>query len=245
MIAKRIEELAARFWEDVGEQEPFPRDLELTIHLTKPAVAVVPLLRLRPGEISAWLGVRGYQLCVDTNERWLDGCLYASKGIVFLFVEETLEPERRRVAIAHEFGHFLADYEQPRRRAERRLGPALLPVLDGERLPTPAEQLAACLADVAARPHVHFMDRTKDGAYVEPVSEAERTADDLALELLAPWREVLKTGQAKNTWPANVAGWQDGLERHFGLPRDRAKYYAAKLWRLAQARRSFSETLGM
>ena len=71
---------------------------------------------------------------------------------------------------SHEFGHFLADYEAPRERIRRRLGPGLLAVLDGKQNATPAEQLGATLAGVELGAHVHFMDRAPGGTYSEAVN---------------------------------------------------------------------------
>ncbi|MBI3408173.1 MAG: hypothetical protein HY040_07440 [Planctomycetes bacterium] len=245
MISDRIETLAAKFWEEAGTEEPFPRNLEVAIHKAKPSVAIVSLERLCPQAVRVWLAVRDHQVWLVTKDRWVDGCLYACKGIVFLFVEQTLGPDHRRVTIAHEFGHFLADYEEPRRRADRRLGPSLLSVFDGDRPPTAPEQLSACLADVSVEPHVHFMDRMADGSFVQPVSQVERTANELAFELLAPWRIVFGTMRTARPWPGAAIEWRQHLEEQFGLPRNWAGHYAEDLRRLARARRSFTEALGM
>lgn len=245
MISKRIERLAATFWEEAGAEEPFPRNLELPIHYAKPSVAVVPMEQLRPDAICVWLAAHGHDVRVVTKDRWVDGCLYATKGVVFLFFEARLTADHRRVVIGHEFGHYLADYEDPRRRTVRRLDRSLLSVFDGERLATEQEILSATLADVSAEPHVHFMDRSEDGTFEEPISHVERTANALALELLAPWRVVVRVMQSSSRGLGAVADWQECLERHFGLPHSWAGYYAQELWRLTRARRSFSEALGM
>src|SRR5437870_8821299 len=176
MISQRLEDLVAAFWEEAG-QESFPRELECALLGAKPTLAIRRLPRLCPQTIQDWFMEHGHAVEIATPHRWLDGCFYASKGSSFIFVEEILPPECRRIVIAHEFGHFLAHYEAPRRRVERRLGSSLSPILDGERRPSPPEQLAACLAGLTTEPYVHFMDRNDDGSYVEPVSEVERTAD--------------------------------------------------------------------
>jgi hypothetical protein len=244
MISQRLEDLVAAFWEEAGK-EPCPRDLECAIMAAKPTIAIRSLRRLCPQTVQDWLIERGHTVGLTTPHRWLDGCFYASKGISFIFVEESLSPEYRRIVIAHEFGHFLAHYEAPRRRIERRLGSSLSPILDGERQPAPPEQLAACLAGVTTEPYVHFMDRNADGSYVEPVSEVERTADELALEIVAPWRTVSAMMRTVCTGSGDVGDWQRLLENHFGLPRGWAEHYANRLFRAARGRLSFSQALGL
>jgi hypothetical protein len=182
---------------------------------------------------------------MQTHERRLNGCLYAVKGRAFIFVDTDVSPDQRRVVLGHEFGHFLLDYEAPRERAARRLGPTLLPVLDGERRATASEQLSATLAGLSMEPYVHFMDRNPDGSYVEPVNEVERRADAISLELLAPWRTVFAGMQGKCTWPGQIAEWEEYLATYFGLPRGWAHHYAARLVSKARGRLTFSQALGL
>ncbi len=243
MINKRIADLAERFWEEAGQEEPFPRRLEALIPVVKP-VAVVSLPGLCPEAVESWLRRHGHAAEVGTRQRWLDGCLYANKGDGFLFVEETLPVDQRRVIVAHEFAHFLAEHEAPRRRMQRRLGPSLLQVLDADRTPTAAERLAASMVDVSTEPFVHFMDRAPDGEYVEPVTEVERRADELGLELLAPWRAVFAVMRGRRPWPGGAAGWTNVLQSQFGLPRTLATHYAERLRTMARGRLSFSAALG-
>ncbi|HEV3449195.1 MAG TPA: hypothetical protein VG099_31450 [Gemmataceae bacterium] len=245
MISHHIEGLAARFWEEYGKEEPFPRDLECVILRAKPSLAIISLPRLSPAAVRSLLARRGHLVALDTAERWLNGCFYACKDLSFIFVEEGLTSEWRRAVIAHEFGHCLAHYETPRRRVTRRLGASVLPVVDGVRRATGAEELSASLAGVRIESYVHFMDRNPDGTYIEPVNQAERDADDLGLELLAPWRAVSAVVRKNGRWPGLPGDWQETLVRHFGFPRSLASYYGDCLLRSARGRLTFSQALGL
>ena len=139
MISKWLEDLAADFWELAGEESPFPRDLEHLIHTTKPVTAI-HLAQLRPQAVRDWLAWRRFPIDIEAADRPLNGCLIARQERGFLFVEESLPPDDERLIVAHEFAHFLADYEFPRTRACRRVGPGLLSVFDGPRQATPAER---------------------------------------------------------------------------------------------------------
>jgi hypothetical protein len=245
MISSPLQQLAAQFWEELGEEERFPRDLELPIHYAKPTLAVVPLARLCPAAIKDWLATRNHCVTLTTPNRWLNGCFYANRGRSFIFVERSLTAECRRLVIAHEFGHFLAHYEAPRRRAERRLGPGIFPLLDGERSATTSEEFSASLAGITIDSYLHFMDRNPDGTYLEPVDQAEQTANELGLELLAPWRAVFAFVRSKGPWPGSITVWEDTLIEQFGLPASWARIYAMQLIAAARGRLEFSQALGL
>jgi Zn-dependent peptidase ImmA (M78 family) len=243
MSRKWIEDLASGFWTSVGSEEPFPRSLEHTIRCARP-FDIVRLPGLCPRVILRWLERQRYLLPLQTKERRLNGCLLVLKGMAFVFVEEGLAADDARMIVAHELAHYLAEYEEPRERARRRMGPALLEVFDGERPPTQAEQLQAALAGVALGVHDHYMERRSDSTYPEPVSQVERTANELALELIAPWRTVLAVLRAQGPLPGEATSWEKLLRERFGLPASWAAPYARQLLMAARQRRTFSETLG-
>jgi hypothetical protein len=245
MISRRIQALAEDFWEEVGKKPSFPRDLECAILYAKPTVAIIPLAQLSPALIRDWLVSRRHSFELETPERQLDGCFYADRDVSFIFVRDSLSPEYHRLVVAHEFGHYLAHYEAPRRRIVRRLDAGLLAVLDGERLPMPTEQISATLTGVRISSYLHFMDRTPDGALRLPVSEAERMADGLALELIAPWRAVFAAVRAAGRWPGSKTLWHKTLMSEFGLPGPWAEHYADCLLQMPTGRRTFTQSLGL
>lgn len=213
---------ASAFWDRVGEEPPFPRDLSLGLPLALPlALVVLPALALR--RIEDWLEQRGppYRfLCAD---RRLRGCLVAHEGIGFLFVDGADTVDERRFTIAHEVAHFLADYLRRRAAALAKLGPSILDVLDGRRPPTRTEQIDAVLADCPIGVHVHLLERDGHAVAIDAVEER---ADHLACELLAPAEDV------RSRMTSSVVDEEDialTLRTAFGLPPRPAAAYARRL----------------
>ena len=201
MTSKRIEDLASGFWQCAGEEDPFPRTLEHTIRCSKP-VDVVRMPGLCSQAIQRWLDRLRYRFPLPLMPRWLNGCLLIFRGMGFVFVEESLGTDDFRMILAHEFAHYLAEYDAPRDRARRRLGPALLSIFDRDRPPTPGEKLQAALAGVELGAHVHYMERLPDSTFSPAVSQVEQTANELALELVAPWRAVMAEMRSRGPLPA-------------------------------------------
>ena len=244
MTSKWIETLAADFWDEAGAEEPFPRSLEGVIVVTKP-VLITKLSRLCLVAVRDWLRRRRFSLPVATPDRWLHGCLVAYRGTGFIFVEGGLDADEMRATVAHEFAHFLAEYDGPRQRVVRRLGASVLPVLDGDRQARPAEGLGAALAGVELGVHVHYLERLGRGACPPLAGAVERTANAPALELLAPRRVALADLHADPALAADLARWPEVLQRRFGLPESWARPYARRLAADARRRRTFSERLGL
>ncbi|NIA72048.1 ImmA/IrrE family metallo-endopeptidase [Pelagibius litoralis] len=118
------------------------------------------------------------------------------------------DPEdEQRLTIAHEVAHLLLHYLKPRKDAVAAFGPQILAVLDRTRSSTHGEKLSAALRDVPIEPFRHAMDR-RQLHLAGRVAAMEDEADDLAIELLAPWREVRSMSDPS----------ADSIRRHFGLP---------------------------
>jgi hypothetical protein len=243
MRAERLETLAAGFWERAGGPAAFPRDLARAIPLAVP-VGLVRLEGLRPTAVRRWFLRAGLRLPLDVRDRPLDGCVVAYRGQAVIFTAAGLGAGEERVVLAHELGHFLADYERPRRQALDRLGPSVLPVLDGERPVTAAEDLAGVLAGVPLAAHAHYMERGFDPLRAWATDRVERTATELGSELVAPARDVVARGRARRL-PSEPGPWEGFLAEEFGLPESWAKLYAGRLLRRLGRQRTFTDLLGL
>jgi len=236
------EQLVADFWERVGYQEGFPRQLEQSIMVTVPVHVVKVHGCLNTSFIRDRLRRRGIALPTPWKERKMHGCLVAFKDDAAIFVDGTLSPDDWRVIIAHEFGHYLADFEYPRRRALRYLGNSIAEVLDGDRPPSQNEIFAAVLTNVQVGVFVHYMDRSENSRML--VREVEDTASIVGAELLAPCQAVFEA-MARQKVEAQPKTITKLLEAFFGLPSDYAEWHAERLARVLRRHRSFCQVLGI
>lgn len=224
MTARWLEEAVAVF----GSTAPprFPRNMAAEI-LLRLRVTVVPLPRPTPESMSAWLLQRGWRCRAMDLPRGVHGCMVWDSGFGVLFHDSEESEAEQRFTLAHEAAHFVLDHLLPRRRAERILGSEILPVLDGERPPTPAESMTALFERVCLTPRSDLIQRNASGFYTNgEVAQSERRADQLALELLAP--ATLVTPLLKDV------SEEEGIERvrfRFGLPGTVAGAYVAMLRR--------------
>jgi hypothetical protein len=219
-----VTELAADFWADVGEHEPFPRSLRLPILRSSLDLTIEELAGLTTSGVERYLALRGCARRCGEADRPLRACLVAESGGGYVFLDARDEPAERTLSLAHELAHFLRHYWQPRRRAVLALGEGALDILDGRRPATAAERLTAVLRNVPVGCHVHLMRRSVTFAIPE-VDMAEQEADQLAFELLAPAVEVL----ARVPEYPSADGVAALLRGSFGLPEAAAADYAAVL----------------
>ncbi len=227
-----LHKLADRFWREAGGAPPEPRDLVRAVSLALPvAVVFMPALTLE--RVHIWLERRGAPYRVDCASRRLRGCLVAAGGRGIVFVEGADPADERRFTLAHEVAHFLLHYQYPRERAVRRLGPGILPVLDGLREPTPEERIGAVLAGCPLGVHTHLLERTGDAGAL--AAGAENEADRLAWELLAPQADLRSV-------PAGDR--ERVLQTRFGLPSPEAARYARWLRRRFDGPPTYLDWLG-
>jgi hypothetical protein len=213
---------AAEFWEQVGEQEPFPRRLRQAIAGSMP-LSVVLLARPSIDAIQEWLCRNGIECRIDVPNRSLRAGLVARFGHGVAFVDGGDPEDEQRFSLAHELAHFLQDYLAPRIRTKRKVGGAALEVLDGLRPATASERLHALLGRAEIGFHVHLLDRTPAGPRA-PVAAAEERADLLAYELLAPAGAVFASVEAPT--PAAIA---EVLRSQYGLPEAQSIDYSRRL----------------
>lgn len=205
-------ELAAAFWAEAGEAGPSPRDLRRAVARSSFDLTVTELPGLATGRVEAYLAARGVALGGDGVNRPLRGCLVAASGCGWVFLDADDDPDEREATLAHELAHFLRHYDQPRRRAVAALGEGVLEVLDGRRPATPRERLHGLLRGVSTGRHVHLM-RREPGPRFPEVEDAEREADELALELLAPGGEARARLLVNQTDDAASSPWLERLKK--------------------------------
>jgi hypothetical protein len=213
-------DLAASFWLKVGPPPPFPRDLRQSISALP--LSVIELPRLSVSLIRCWFERIELPIPLDEPDRPLRACLVAWFGEGFAFLDSLDEPLEKAFSLAHELAHFLRDYLSLREIAAKRLGKAVIEVLDGQRPATQDERLHSVLRNVRLGPFTHLLTRDESGRTPTPVEwEAEIAADRLAFELLAPADDVGEAADRREL----VAR----LVREFGLPPLAAERYAATL----------------
>lgn len=221
-----IHEIADRFWIDAGgAPERFPRDL---LDVLCWAVMVTPeaLPNLSIAAVNAWLAEHRFAPRLQIPDRPLRACILVEEGHGVLFFDAADPDDERRFSVAHETAHYLVECAVPRRRARARLGEGVMPVLEGWRAASLDERIGALLAGVSLGKRVHLMERTPDGHLPGlEVSVAERQADALALELLAPFDAV----RACLPDPANRSAVEAILRQTFGLPAVPSLAYASRL----------------
>lgn len=182
-----IRSTADVFWSKAGGRAAYgsPVKFERAVVRTLP-IAIHRIADLTILDIASVLGRVGAPVAISGAQRPLRGCLIADVGVGFMFVDSNDPEDEQRLTIAHETAHFLLHYCAPRAAALTGLGGHLIAVLDRTRAPTHAELFSSVLRDLPLSPFQHAIERS--GARLAGrVATMEAEADDLAIELLAPW----------------------------------------------------------
>ncbi|WP_395832245.1 ImmA/IrrE family metallo-endopeptidase [Archangium violaceum] len=197
-------------------------------------ITLVDLPGLTSERVRDWLSSRGHvHSGLPVKNRRLHGCMVARAGKGVLFYDSEDDKAEQRFTLAHEVAHFVLDHLLPRARAVRAFGRSILPVLDGQRAPSPEQAVFSVFERVSLGMNVRLMDRSTSGAICTGKAvEAEQRADRLAFELLAPECSVLPLLQSVPE--KDVAA---ELASRFGLPLREAGSYARLLIARGRTRR--------
>ena len=239
----RIRELADGTWDMAPEEARRNRDVEAALLWAAPVI-VVSLAPLSLDAANRWLTERGLPHHLAGGNGPLRGLLLAWRGRGIVFVDESLEAAERRFTVAHEHGHFLLDYLEPRRRIAEE-APDLLDVVDRRRPSTAADRARAALIRLPLDVYTHLLDRDAEGGVASGVAAAEDDASIYAQELLAPWsrtlelaRDVISTGLAYEETVATAAG---AIADEFTVPAEPARARATAALDHLGRRRGFFE----
>lgn len=242
------EAIADFFWRLVGHTEPFPRRIEGSIAMALP-VTIVSLPRLTVSQIEDWLRERQIRCPINVSDRRLSACVVAQGGQGVIFVDGADAEDERRFSVAHDVGHFLADYWLPRQSALHRMGERIRPVLDGLRPPTAEERVHGLVIGLPLPAFSNLMERDKDGlADTRHTISREDVADQVALELLAPRRDfecLCKESRIDRHAPDAVEQTTKLAVAAFGLPERIATRVAERHTMRTQFLQSVRQILGM
>ncbi len=230
-----VEYWAGWFWKRAGGRAGFPVDigyaamcaLEVYIQEAAGLTTFSAVSRLKRDGIRSADGI---------DERRLHGCIRVSERGAVILVEEKDDEAQKRFTIAHEVAHYILEVRRHQERAADRLGYDFARVLHGFREATPPERIDAWLHNIRTDGLLHFMDRAPAGGYgCARTREAERLADDLAVEILAPRSEL--TGGiysfGRMGFPESLDAARQIAERRFGLPDGIAERYAKRVvWQI-------------
>jgi len=242
------EAIADYFWRLVGNTEPFPRRLEGSIAMALP-VTIVSLPSLTVSQIEGWLRERQVRCPINLSDRRLSACVVAQGGHGVIFVDGADSEDERRFSVAHDAGHFLADYWLPRVSVLHRMGESIQPVLDGFRPPTTEERVHGLVIGLPLPAFSNLMDRDEDGlADTRHAIAREDVADQVALELLAPRRDferLRKKSRIDLDAPDAVEHTAKLAIAAFGLPARIAARLAERYTMRAKSSRSIRQILDM
>ncbi|MEW8143902.1 MAG: hypothetical protein AB2777_20495 [Candidatus Thiodiazotropha endolucinida] len=242
------EAIADYFWHLVGSTESFPRQLERSIAMALP-VTIVSLPSLTVSQIEDWLRERQVRCPINVTDRRLRACIVAQGGHGVIFVDGADAEDERRFSVAHDAGHFLADYWLPRTAALLRLGDSIQPVLDGFRPPTVEERINGLVTGLSLPTFSNLMGRDEDGlADTRHTILREDIADQVALELLAPrcdFERLCSNSRIDRDAPDAVEQTTKLAVAAFGLPARIATRLAERHRMRTQSLRSVRQILGM
>lgn len=203
-----IRATAETFWAAAGGRSAYgsPVRIDAAVIRSLP-IAIHRIPGLSSGHVEAMLRRAGISIALHGSARALRGCLIADVGVGLILVDGDDAEAEQRLTVSHETAHFLLHYLALRTAALTGLGRQVVAVLDRTRSPTQAELFSSALRDLPLAPFRHAMVRGATPPRGR-IATMEAEADDLAIELLAPWHLVrsLRSPDAET------------LASRFGLP---------------------------
>lgn len=190
-------------------------------------LAVVTVPRLTSNRIWDWLTSRRIAFDLARDDGRLRAALVAYGGVAVAFIDGTDEAIERRFSLAHEVGHFVAEYLAERSGIDRIGGTHMLEVHDGIRRATSGERLRFA---VAGRPLPLRIWRCTG-----QVGRSEQLADRVAVELLAPAEALFAAAgepPASDYWISLRSRSQEAAGE-FGVPDRYLEQQIDALWRAA------------
>lgn len=233
MRRRQFQLIADEFWTAAGGREPFPCRLESSILWALP-VAVIKLPRLWVYDVEAWLTEKGIHFQFGMANRALHGSMLAYRGRGCILLNGADNDSELRYSLAHEAAHFILNYLRPRRKAVSLIGPNILEVFDGFRVPTVRERVHGILGHIPIGFHVHLMDRSAAGLVdQDAILDVEDSTDLLALEIVSPENEVRRRVSQALSHEYNHSSVDVAakiLKDEFGLPSGVVDSYAHYLY---------------
>lgn len=223
------------FWKRAGGRSDFPIDIgyaamcALEVYVEEVADLTTDAAVYRSGHFNT-------HSPENIGERRIHGCLIVGRSGAAILVEKNDDEAQKRFTIAHEAAHFIVEVRRLQERAACKLGHDFTDVLHGLREASPTERIDVWLHNVRTDAFVHFMDRTPSGEYgCVRTKDAERLADDLAVEILAPRSALIESLSSfgRMDFSESLLTVRHVAERRFGLPTEIAERYANRVvWQL-------------
>lgn len=191
----QIQQVAKAFWKASLLEIKFPISttlLEQAILLTEP-IAVIKLNKLNLLEISKYFTARGNSISCPLDNKELYGFILSHNGYTYIFLNGTESVQEQRFTLAHEFAHYLSDYKLPRQSIIEKCGVSIIEALNNKRHFTTEEKLLALVQGYSLKAFTYLLDASATSAFERlHVWKAENKADELAMEILAPYTHILQ-----------------------------------------------------
>lgn len=195
IASTEIQQLGLTFWKESLLPINFPINitlLEQAILLTQP-ISIVKLDRLSLLKITKYLRERGVSINYTLDDKELFGFVLSYNGHAYIFLNGTESSQEQCFTLAHELSHYLIDYKLPREVIIKKYGESIIEALNNKRDFTTKERLLAIINGYTLKQFTYLLDAPAVSAFDRlNVWKAENKADELAMELLAPYKIILQ-----------------------------------------------------